>query len=208
MKVVNFNNITLDRKDIIERLSKSRRTKKHPSEKLNKQIDEMLYLADNLMNPTGVYNIFEKKDLPDKPYFEQALQIGFAICTIGEDLPKQTQNFLQNGELVKGVILDAIGSVAADTVADYVNDLIKTDAEGLKLVPSMRYSPGYCDAPLSDQTLIFDKLGAESDNDIGVQLTSQFMMKPIKSVSFAINLGLSFINRCKTCSKENCPHRR
>lgn len=208
MGVVNFNSVTINRRDIIERLSKSRRVKKQPGERLNRQIDGMLSLADKLMNPTGIYKIFAVNDLPDKPYFEHALQVGFAICTLGEDLPNQTQNFLQAGELVKGVILDAIGSVAADTVADYMNDLIKTDAEDMRLIPSMRYSPGYCDTPLRDQTLIFNKLGEVSDKNIGVQLTSKYMMKPIKSVSFAINLGLSFINRCKTCNKENCPHRR
>lgn len=208
MKVIEVLNLSLNRKQIITRLSKSRKSRKQPSDKLNTQIDEMLLLATKLMRPVGIYKIFAIDNLPDKPYFEHALQVGMAICTIGDDLPNKTQEFLGNGELVNGVILDAIGSVAADSVADHLNEIINADAESLKLVPSMRYSPGYCDAPVSDQILIFDSLGELSGDNIGVELTEQFMMKPIKSVSFAVNLGLSFINRCKNCTKKNCPHRR
>ncbi len=208
MNIINFEKITIDRKYIIGRLSKSRRSSKQPSDKLNGKIDDMLKVAQDIMDPRGIFKIFELNDLPDKPYFENALMVGFAICTIGEKLPNQIKTYLDNGELVKGVILDAIGSVAADAVADSIDKLIQSESEELKLIPSMRYSPGYCDAPLSDQTLIFNKLQEETDQKIGVELTPLFMMKPVKSVSFVVNLGISFVNRCKTCTIKNCPHRR
>ena len=195
--------IDIDRKEILVRLSNTK-VKKIPTEKMKNQIESMIQIAEKYIEISVAYQIFDRSDLPDRIYFEGAEKIALGICTIGPTLPELTNNYLQDGRLSDGVILDAIGSVAVDQLADLLNEEINNEAEEIGLVPSMRYSPGYCDMGVEDQNIIFDRI-----DNMGVTLLPSKMMYPIKSVSFAVNLGERFINRCKSCEKRtNCPDRR
>lgn len=193
----------IKREEILVRLSNTR-VRRVPSRKMNLQIDKMLELAMDLIEEKTSYQIFDRSEFPDKPYFDSAIKIGLAICTIGPALPDLTEKYMREGRLSDGVILDAIGSVAADQLSDIINEKIIEDTKELGLVPSMRYSPGYCDMGVEDQNLIFDRI-----DNVGVTLTPSKMMVPVKSVSFAINLGEKYVNRCRNCEKrDNCPDRR
>ncbi len=193
----------INRDEILIRLS-NKEGRREPSDKLRSQIEKMIRVAIPHLEEHRAYNLFDRSDLPDKSYFASATKIGMSICSIGSALPKLTENYLNEGKLSDGVILDAIGSVAADHLADIVNEEINREAEDIGLVASMRYSPGYCDMGIEDQKIIFDRV-----DNVGVTLSPSSMMNPVKSVSFAINLGDKFVNRCKTCEKrDNCPDRR
>ncbi|MCY3410559.1 MAG: hypothetical protein INQ03_02875 [Candidatus Heimdallarchaeota archaeon] len=177
---------------------------KKPSDRVTTQVEQLINLARPYIKAAGEYIIVDRDHLPPRSYFENARKVALAICTIGPELPKITDQYLEEGKLSDGVVLDAIGSVAADQVADQINEMINMKANELGLVPSMRYSPGYCDMGVEDQQIIFDRISST-----GVTLTSSNMMIPIKSVSFLVNLGENFVNRCKSCEKRgNCPHRR
>ncbi len=193
----------INREEILIRLS-NKKGRMEASDKMKLQIERMITVAMPYIEEHRAFNIFDRINLPDKPYFASATKIGMAICTIGPALPKLTEKYLQEGKLSDGVILDAIGSVAADHLADLVNEEINREAESIGLVPSMRYSPGYCDMGVEDQNIIFGRI-----DNVGVTLSSSSMMNPVKSVSFAINIGDKFVNRCRTCEKrDNCPDRR
>lgn len=194
--------VDIDRHEILVCLSNTK-VRKIPTEKLRKQIESMIQIAVEYIEESTSYQIFDRSELPDKPYFEGAEKVALGICTIGSTLPELTNKYLTDGRLSDGVILDAIGSVVVDQIADQVNKEINIKANELGLVPSMRYSPGYCDMGVEDQDIIFDRI-----DNVSVTLLPSKMMHPIKSVSFAVNLGERFINRCKNCERENCPHRR
>ena len=208
MKLKLISKLEIDKIQVLMRLSKSKKYNKEPSEKLNSQINEMLSLADTLIDSRAIFEIIDVTNLPDREYFGDALKVAFAICTIGDRLPNKTVELLQNGELVKGVILDAIGSVAVESLADQINNEINNQTIIDSLVPSMRYSPGYCDTPLSDQDMIFEILQAKDNKELSIDLTEFHMMNPVKSVSFLVNIGINFVNRCKTCDRKKCPYRR
>lgn len=195
--------VDIDRKEILIRLSNTK-VRKLPTDKLRNQIENMIQIAVENIEESAVYQIFDRSELPDRIYFDEAQKIALGICTLGPVLPELTNKYLKDGRLSDGVILDAIGSVAVDQLVDLLNEEINIEAEKIGLVASMRYSPGYCDMGVEDQDIIFERI-----DNMGVTLLPSKMMEPIKSVSFAVNLGERYINRCKTCEKrENCPDRR
>lgn len=200
--------LILDNAKIIKILSGGRNSE-GLSDKMLIRLEELKKQAAEMIAARAVYKIFETGDLPDLPYFSEAEHIALGVCTIGKDLPSTVTQLMVGGKLVDGTILDAIGSVAADTVADIVNENIDTDAHTNGIETTLRYSPGYCSWPLSGQSVIFNRLDTVK---IGVTLTKAFLMLPVKSVSFAINIGKGvkssqWETRCQRC-KKICEYRR
>lgn len=204
-KTIDNFKITVHRQEIFRLLG---HTSKNKSLKdgTRKLISEMSKLSAALIRPEGIYTIKETKRLPLECLFESAEKVAFCICTIGNSLEKEVGTLSRNGELTKAVILDAIGSVGAESVAEHLNQVIVDDAKKKKLYCSIRFSPGYGGWKLEAQKFIFDLLPAEK---IGVRLNRSFMMIPRKSVSFAINLSRNRFkdensDPCKICGMEEC----
>lgn len=208
--------IPIDQKLVLDRLSSHGRARATPSDRLQLQIQEMLSEARELIHPRAIYRIYNTPELRlgtlerqgMSYHLDHAIQVAFAVCTLGEEISMKVDEYMKDNQLVRGVILDAIGSIAADSLADKVNELINTRAEEQFLVGSPRYSPGYCDLGVEYQKVLFDHLEPDFQK-IGVSLSPEFMMYPVKSVSFMVDLGKAFINRCRECEqRQDCPHRR
>lgn len=132
-----------------------------------------------------------------------------AVCTIGQSLEDEVSRLFKEGKYAAAVVLDGVGSAAVESLADYVNNLVCRGALGRGLGVTPRISPGYGDWPLEEQRLIFGLIPAER---IGVTLTEKYMMRPRKSVSFAIGIGEGFAaggkaSRCRHCGLADCPYR-
>lgn len=108
-----------------------------------------------------------------------AFGFGFTV-TIGPHLEEKRNQYINIRETARALILDAIGSVTAEELAEITQNQIAEDAskEGLKI--TRRFSPGYGDWNLSGQKDFLKWLGAEN---IGIKLTPNFQMLPEKSVS-------------------------
>jgi hypothetical protein len=176
-------------------------SRKRNTTNFNTRIKELLISTQELISYQSVYDIFKASDLPLRSCFEEAERVALAILTIGPDLPEKANSAMNKGEYVDGVIYDAIGSAAVESLADKVNLEINQEATKLSLDFSKRYSPGYCNWDVKDQEIIFDHLPAHL---INVSLTESYLMSPIKSVSFAVNFGkdissTKWENRCKFC---------
>ena len=124
-------------------------------------------------------------------------------------LIEEMVNQLAKDRLVlQASILDAIGSAAAEKLADAVQAQIGEIAHEYGLTISRRFSPGYCDWNIGQQQMLFWAL---RDNTSGVRLTSTCLMLPQKSVSGIIGIGSSEAenyNPCKTCDRHDCVGRR
>ena len=212
MRVLDELQIELNNEEIIRYLSNKSSSKK-VSPELHDEINEMKQLAIDLIKPKGVYDIFNSEELQPRFLFKKSDRTILAVCTIGDELEKLSSEHLQRGELAKGVILDAIASHAAEETAELVNQIILKDLKeeiGNKETTN-RFSPGYCQWHLEKgQKLIFRLLPTEA---IDVTLSVTMMMKPIKSVSFAFNIGNEVdkelgIRDCETCNLDNCAYRR
>ena len=88
--------------------------------------------------------------------------------------------FIAQKETNRGLILDAVGSVIAEELADLTQQEIRQSAQTRGEDATMRFSPGYGDWILAGQPAFLAWLGAES---IGIKLTPSYQMIPEKSVS-------------------------
>ena len=152
--------------------------------------------------------VFESKVIA--PLLEQCEKAAVFLVTIGEHLEEMAHRLAEDGLIVQATVLDAIGSVAAEGVADYVQGKIKETANNQGLVISQRFSPGYCDWDISQQRTVF---WAVSGDSMGIHLTDGYLMIPRKSISGVIGIGprdsnVENYNPCRTCDKHDCQGRR
>jgi len=173
-------------------------------------VREAVEEARSLVEPQGVYGFFDRDDVPGHVVFDSAERVGLCVCTIGPRLEGRVYELMSSGELAKGVVLDAVGSEAAEAAARWMDERMAGEESPGGLRPSGRFSPGYGQWTLEGQRLIFDLLDA---GPIGVHLSRSMMMTPRKSVSFAMNFGSDPIPpRCETpcerCTQEDCIYRR
>ncbi|MCG3215810.1 MAG: hypothetical protein KAS63_03805 [Candidatus Heimdallarchaeota archaeon] len=212
MRVLEEISIELDDNEIIRMLGNKKSRKKVSADLMN-EIAEMKKLSLDTIKPKGVYDVLESKELEPRFLFNKSEKTILAVCTIGRELEELISRYMQRGELAKGVILDAIASHAAEQTAEQLNQIIlneiKDEIKDKEI--THRFSPGYCQWVLEEgQKLIFRMLPTET---IDVTLSVTMMMKPIKSVSFAINIGDKVdkelgIGGCETCEMANCVYRR
>jgi len=129
-------------------------------------------------------------------------------CTIGSGISELSKNYMENGDMIQGYILDTIGSVAVEKAMDAIQDKLaqKESRKGRKI--TNRFSPGYCDWNVSDQQQLFSLL---PENFCGITLLESSLMLPIKSVSGIIGIGEKvkyFDYPCKFCNTQKCFRRR
>lgn len=141
---------------------------------------------------------------------QQCKKAAVFLVTIGNHLEETAYRLAEDGLILQATVLDAIGSVAAERVADSVQDRIGEIANDQGLVISQRFSPGYCDWDIGQQKMVF---WAVNSTSIGIRLTERCLMIPRKSISGIIGIGPSDgnvedYNPCNTCDKHDCRGRR
>ena len=133
----------------------------------------------------------------------------FAL-TIGKHLEEVVAQLSADGLILQAAVLDAIGSVAAESVADFVQERIRQLADARGLCISQRFSPGHCDWNVDQQVMVFRTINISTGE---IRLTEKCLMLPRKSISGIIGIGpcndVGNYNPCKTCEKnDSCPWRK
>lgn len=140
---------------------------------------------------------------------KQCQKVAVFVVTIGNRLGDVVRQLSKDGLMVQASVLDVIGSDAAETVANVVQDIISKEAAADGLGISQRFSPGYCDWRVSQQKLVFRAMDGETS---GVRLTDGCLMVPQKSISGIVGIGpgneVEGYNPCLTCKKHDCVGRR
>ena len=219
MKILEEIELSLDNQDIIQLLrSKNSAVKgtkaKAPSTQLLQDIESMKKEAIKLIETRAIYDVFSSKILQPRHLFKRSKKTILAVCTISEKVEKKISSYMKEGMLTKGVILDAVASVAAEECASELYKLILEENKDIleNNKHTARFSPGYCRWTIVEgQQLIFTLLPVVEK--INVKLSSTAMMIPRKSVSFAINIGPNVeedlgIKECETCEMYDCDYRR
>jgi hypothetical protein len=140
-----------------------------------------------------------------------AKTVYFMCCTIGPLLEKRVREYKNDGSPAKAYILDSIGSLATDLLAQDGCGFVDSIAEKAGLATSIPLSPGYLGWSLRDQQVFFQLLDPA---EIGVVLTETFIMSPLKSTTQAIGLvaesgGKAGKTNCDYCSlKSRCKFRK
>jgi hypothetical protein len=163
-------------------------------------IDPSVFVESGVIFQSGVISGLLKK----------SERIAIFALTIDGYLEEAVSHLADNGLVVQARVLDAIGSDAAEQVAEHVHQMITEGAEAQGLATSQRFSPGYCDWEVSQQQTLFRAMNGSS---AFIQLTDDNLMIPQKSISGIIGIGtlesgVASYNPCKSCRRYDCPGRR
>ena len=138
------------------------------------------------------------------------------ICmaaTVGLDIEREVTEKFERGEYLSSILLDAAATAAVEQVADEMEKHFASTfaRDGFKL--RWRFSPGYGDWPLTEQSKLFTAANA---SQIGLTLTSAMMLEPRKSITAII--GLERVTKaqpsqaskksCANCDRVDCPSRK
>jgi len=192
---------------------------KTPGARVESMLREILEEARGRIDARGLYLTAEEREIATlglQPIAGAELVLG--ISTIGPALEEEVARALRRGDSVRGLLLDAAGSAAAEEAADRLERRILKVRREVPREPCprgfLRFSPGYGDWPVTAQRALFDLLPA---GEIGVSLLPSCLMVPRKSVSFALWLGAAGAGygpgsrpgeRCEVCGLPGCAFRR
>ena len=200
--------IRVDRSEVRRYLGYGR--KGHPTEKIAGQLDACWHRAMPLLEPKGLFRIVKGEALEGAQMPKPTDLVGVGLATIGPGLEDAVNAASDSGSLLDAVLLDAIGSAAAEAAAEALDALVCAEASKQGLFGARRISPGYGKWDVKAQPVL---LGLLDPDRIGVRLTSGLMMIPRKSVSFAVcfldepKKGKWVHQRCRECGHETCLYR-
>ncbi len=133
-------------------------------------------------------------------------QIAIFACTIGPNLENWSKKAMAQGDAVQSYLIDMVASVVTEKAEDYLYDCIGAEMAKKNLNMTNRYSPGYCDWPVSDQHLLFSLM---PEDFCRIRLNTAALMNPIKSVSGVIGIGPKVHfeeNLCDCCNIKDCTY--
>ncbi|MDT8335350.1 MAG: vitamin B12 dependent-methionine synthase activation domain-containing protein [Desulfurivibrionaceae bacterium] len=135
------------------------------------------------------------------------------IATIGPGLDRLIEKFMAKGRMADAYVADAMGSGAIESLADKFHNKFAKGVGDREQSVSLRFSPGYCDWPVSEQPKLFSLIDHEA---AGVELGDTSLMSPRKSISAIFGIfdkkaaapADSKHNPCRSCGKKDCIARR
>jgi hypothetical protein len=173
----------------------------------------------------GGYRIFDKMNLDRKSYLlsledqtflikriisnqlRKAQKAALFTCTAGAGIGNWSKELMHEGDLMKGYVVDVIGSELVEAAMDRIQDELEEEMKQQGMGITDRYSPGYCDWQVDEQPKLFSLL---PENFCGVRLSESCLMYPIKSVSGIIGIGSKTERKgyiCNFCNMKNCIYR-
>jgi hypothetical protein len=117
----------------------------------------------------------------------EAKELAAVVVTIGPSLEKRVADYTSQGEPLRGLLLDGIGSAAVDSLTQEACKLMAGEASSRGYEVSRPISPGMpCGLPITEQRWLLEMVPS---GEIGVSLTPAGVMVPRKSVSMVIGIG-------------------
>jgi hypothetical protein len=149
----------------------------------------------------------------ESPLLAQAMrpaeQAAALLVTVGRPLAERVTALADEKNVLAAYLLDAVGSVLVEELADLVQGDVAAYAARHGLFVGYRYSPGYCDWDIREQAKLFALLDAGS---LEVRLPPSMLMDPRKSISAVFPLGRDAraiaAPSCFGCAVRDCKNRR
>lgn len=197
-----------------------------PPEPIPEIIEDVLSKVEPYSDIQGGYRIFEtiKRDKHNhlvtieettfniKPIISnlirKAEKAALFVCTAGAGIGEWSKELMSSGDLMKGYVVDVIGSEIVEKAMDRIQENLESDMRTKGLGITDRYSPGYCDWQVSEQQKLFSFF---PDNYCGIRLSESSLMYPIKSVSGIIGIGPKAERKgytCDFCKVKDCLYRK
>ena len=216
--------ISVDKLEVsVENILKGMGMKKSDADDyLLHMIEEYISACYKLVEPRASYVVYKKVyfDLSDykviveniefetgkivASFLKNAEAVVIFSVTCSSEVEILSKQLMKNGHALEGLIVDLIGSELAELITDHLHKFIENKLETLGYGVTNRFSPGYCNWPVSDQQKLFSLL---KGNNCGIILTPASLMLPIKSVSGILGIG-PLVKRteykCRICKDMNC----
>jgi cobalamin-dependent methionine synthase I len=139
---------------------------------------------------------------------KDAEEIVCFVGTIGTDVENEINRLLGKQKLAEAYILDAMASVAVENMIDRFQNLMENRFSVEDRTVTLRFSPGYCDWPVTQQKKLFKIFNPKQLN---VELLDSCLMKPRKSVSGVFGITpqeSASYNPCRDCPTRSCESKR
>ena len=134
------------------------------------------------------------------------------VATVGSAIEDKIVGLMAAKCLSEAYILDAMGSVAVENTVEQFHQRKGAKFAAQNKSVTLRFSPGYCDWPITDQKKLFGLFDSEFT---GVELLDSCLMQPRKSISGVFGLFHTVnphasppYNPCQDCKKIDCIARR
>lgn len=219
-------NVPIDRGEVRRYLGYPRQAA--PNRRIDALVEQWIAEAEPLAVPRAAYCVMpiaEKShravrvDTPQGPVeFKGAIgeflgpidRLAVFIATAGPRIVQFASEMLASGDTLAGLIINAVGSERAEAAEFAVTDELKKLAAQEGRALTLPYSPGYCGMALTEQRKLFSVLDGAV---IGVSLTADCLMVPVKSISGLIGLGPTALvtsqgSPCDRCEMKHCNMRR
>ncbi len=138
----------------------------------------------------------------------KSISLALFACTAGDKISNFAKKIFEEGDYLRGYVIDAVGSEIVELAADSLEIKLAETAAHDNMKITSRYSPGYCNWHVEAQHDLFSLLPA---NFCGIKLTASSLMLPVKSVSGIIGIGPDVKKEnydCNICDMENCFRRK
>ncbi len=180
------------------------RFRKGPGSSIQLARETTLVEASTLIKPVAIWAKIEisQNDSSIFPVWlakkaSRVESIAGIVCTIGDQLENMSRKYFSMGQNTRGYILDQVGSLAVARLASQVAEQLRRELNALYWAPG----DDTTDVTLSAQRWLFDLIPAQK---IGVRLTGQNVMVPVKSLSFFLLIrtgqaGLKCAIPCQRC---------
>jgi hypothetical protein len=182
-------------------------------EKLSKLIKPKLHyrIVKPSVNDNAVIQLDETVEFTSAKLAKTLQNSEKIVCfvgTIGTGVEKEINSLLGKQKLADAYILDAMASVAVENMIDRFQDFMEDKFSSEDRTVTLRFSPGYCDWPVTQQKKLFKIF---DPRELDIELLDSCLMKPRKSVSGVFGItpqnSVSY-NPCRECPLRSCDSRR
>ena len=136
--------------------------------------------------------------------FARAPAVVLMLFTIGPRLEERVAELGKAGDLPTAFVLDMVGSKALGSVGEKGYGLIEEMAKARNTRASIPLNPGTSHWPMSGQRLLADLVGAK---EIGVEALDSGVLRPFKTIAFAVALGDDVLTPAEGSSCDFCDRR-
>lgn len=148
----------------------------------------------------GIELIQAKLVLPGKgisAHLSGAVKCAVMALTLGPKIDEKLRLYSRT-DVTRALIMDACATAAVESLADQVEQEIRSEAKTEGFFLTERFSPGYSDLPISVQRDVIQILDARKK--IGLSVTDSCLLVPQKSVTAVAGfIGSEHEKRLKTC---------
>jgi len=230
MKIIKNIKLKIDEEEVLRYQGSHNNKLKKVNKTIMKITREEIERGYNLFEPKGIFSPVKIKQISfsdGRVDLKNGFPLNFSnsiinllkgtsylvlgVVTIGSSLENKVSEFFTQGEYPRAIALDAVGTVAVESLSRHIRNLVCQEAKEQYFKTTRYFSPGYGGWDISQQKDIFKVIPT---NKIGVSLTESCMILPRKSLSWIIGIGKNITipskdnNSCQICQAKNCQYRK